>query len=108
MSKSSKSKSSKPSKSKEHVSSKLKEVNGSTRQHLPESEFLCTISFKNTLPAVPSGPFFKQVDSFHLKKLLKKCHNMRRTRSISAIENCLFFCTPKYQYVDSACKTLFY
>lgn len=62
MSKSSKSKSSKPSKSKEHVSSKLKEVNGSTRQHLPESEFLCTISFKNTLPAVPSGPFFKQVD----------------------------------------------
>lgn len=59
MSKSSKSKS---SKSKEHVSSKLKEMNGSVQQHLPESEFLCTISFKNTLPAVPSGPFFKQVD----------------------------------------------
>lgn len=58
---SSKSKS-KSSKSKEFVSSKLKEVNKSMRQHLPESEFLCAISFKNTLPAVPSGPFFKQVD----------------------------------------------
>ena len=53
----------KASKAKDLVNSKLKEINGGAKkQYLPESEFLCNISFKNTLPPAPSGPFFKQVD----------------------------------------------
>ena len=49
-------------KSKSHVNAKLKDLNKKEKQHLPESEFLCAISFKNTLPAVPSGPYFKKVE----------------------------------------------
>ena len=48
--------------SKAHVDAKLKDLNKKEKQHLPESEFLCAISFKNSLPAVPSGPYFKKVD----------------------------------------------
>ena len=44
-------------KSKAHVDAKLKDLNKKEKQHLPESEFLGAISFKNTLPAVPSALF---------------------------------------------------
>ena len=63
-------------KSKAHVDAKLKDLNKKERQHLRDSEFLCAISFKNTMPPVPSGPYFKKVDlSRSVDKFSEYCMN---------------------------------
>ena len=50
---------------KDHKSKEKPKEESKKRLWQPDEQFLCVLQFQNTLPNVPSGPFFKQVPQFH-------------------------------------------